>query len=159
MSNQLSAFFSSIEQSTPGIEWATFYLSGGGDDFAGFRELSVCINGEVDRRGGAKENEYDMPTGTPLENIVNDDVNQTAILDAVVPAGQALKCVDQGACGGILLIVTKKRAEPETIIIPLDWRGYSSGDDKWTFDVPAGFRGLMTQYENDEDEYLKAAIS
>lgn len=100
-----------------------------------------------------------MPTGTPLENIVNDDVNQTAILDAVVPAGQALKCVDQGACGGILLIVTKKRAEPETIIIPLDWRGYSSGDDKWTFDVPAGFRGLMTQYENDEDEYLKAAIS
>ena len=151
MSNQLSSIFSSIEESTPGIEWAAFYLSGGGDDFGGFRELIVCIDGEADRRGGAKENEYDTPTGTALENIVNAPENQSAILEAIVPEGQALKCTDSGACGGILLVVTKKRADSETITIPLDWRAYTSGDTKWTFTVPTNFRGMMTQYENEDE--------
>lgn len=159
MSNQLSAIFSSLEQSTPGIEWAAFYLSGGGDDFGGFREVQVCINGEADRRGGAKENEYDTPSGTALENIVNAPENQSAILEAIVPEGQALKCVDQGACGGILLVVLKKPPEAEPITIPLDWRPYSSGDAKWIFSVPSGFRGMMTQYENVEDENLKSEIT
>jgi len=151
MSNQLSTIFSSIEESTPRIEWAAFYLSGGGDDFGGFREVNVCINGESDRRGGAKENEYDTPTGTALESIVNAPDNQSAILEAIVPEGEALKCTDSGACGGILLMVTKRRAAFETITIPLDWRPYSSGETKWVFDVPANFRGMMTQYENEDE--------
>jgi hypothetical protein len=158
MSNQLSTIFSSIEESTPGIEWAAFYLSGGGDDFGGFRELIVCINGEADRRGGAKENDMDTPTGTDLENIVNAPENQSAIIEAIVSEGQALKCIDSGACGGILLVVTKKRASSETITIPLDWRYYSSGDTKWTFTVPANFRGMMTQYENVDDSSYAPAL-
>jgi len=151
MSNQLSTIFSSIEESTPGIEWATFYLSGGGDDFGGFRELIVCINGEADRRGGAKENDMDTPTGTALENIVNAPENLSSILGAIVPEGQELKCTDSGACGGILLVVIKKSTDSQAITIPLDWRAYSSGDTKWTFTVPANFRGMMTQYENEDD--------
>lgn len=71
MSNKLSDIFSSLEQIAPGIEWVAFYLSGYGDEFAGFRELDVCINGETARRGAAKESNSDSPNGTDLENVLN----------------------------------------------------------------------------------------
>jgi len=159
MSNELSAIFSSIEASAPGIEWAAFYLSGGSDDFSGFRELTVCIDGEAERRGGAKDNVYDVPVGTALEEIVNSHENQQAILDAIIPAGQSLNCAGPGACGGIFLIITKKHVQPETVTISLDWRNYAHSDVKWTFRVPAGFRGMMTQYENIEDESRESRIN
>ncbi len=158
MSNPLSRILSSIESSTQGVEWAAFFLSGGSDDFAGFRELNVCIDGNSARRGGAKENHWDIPSGTILENIVNDEENRSEILRAIIPSGQALKCVDRGGCEGVLLVITKRRADAETITIPLDWRPNASMDTRWVFDVPAGFRGLLIQYENFEECELSARI-
>jgi hypothetical protein len=159
MSNSLGTILTSIEEATPGTEWAAFYLSGGSDSFWGFRELDVCVNGEIGRRGTAKDSESDGPTGTDLENIVNASENQTAILDTIVPEGQALKCVDQGACGGILLAVTRRNSTERKIAIPLNWRGYDCGDHKWEFSVPANFRGLMIQYENIDDDEVKTEVS
>lgn len=153
MSNKLTDIFSSMEQSTPGIEWASFYLSGYGDEFAGFRELETCIDGEVARHGAAEDNEQIFPCGTDLENIVNSPENQPIILDAIVPAGHALKCVGQGSCSGLLLIVIKKRSDADCITVPGDelLKGLYARVSQWSFDVPAGFRGLMIRYENLED--------
>lgn len=151
MSNQLSTIFSSIEQSTPGIEWAAFYLSGHSDDFWGFRELDVCINGEPARRGLAKQNTSNEPAGTDLENLLNESGNQAAILDASVLDEYPLKCTENSACSGILLAVIKRSADERSITIPLNWRGFDCGDLKWEFKIPPGFRGLMIQYENVDD--------
>jgi hypothetical protein len=153
MSNKLSDIFSSLERSTPGLEWAAFYLSGYGDEFGGFREIETCIDGEAARRGAAQDNEQLYPCGTELENIVNSPENQPVILDAIVSAGHALKCVGQGSCSGLLLVVVKKRPDADCITVPGDelLKGLYARVSQWSFDVPAGFRGLMIRYENLED--------
>ena len=159
MSNQLSTIFSSIEKNTPGIEWAAFFLSGHSDDFSGFRELDVCINGETARRGAAKESNSDSPKGTDLENVLNKNGNQAAILDAIVLDEYPLKCTGNGACSGVLLAVVKRSTDERSVTIPLDWRGYDCGDLRWEFKIPANFRGFMIQYENVDDESLTSAVN
>lgn len=151
MSNELSTIFSSIEETSAGIEWAAFYLSGHSDDFWGFRELDVCINGETARRGLAKQNTSNEPTGTALENLLNENGNQSVILGAAVLYEYPLKCTENSACSGVLLAVIKRCADERSVTIPLNWRGFDCGDLKWEFKIPPGFRGLMIQYENVDD--------
>jgi hypothetical protein len=154
----LGDIFSKIEEVTPGIEWAAFFFCGAGDSLGGFRELETCINGDVARRGGAKENAYDFPCGTALENILNSPANQAAILEAVVPQDLPLRCVDQGSCEGVLLLVCRRPATLTEVAIPLDWRP-SEDETNWIFDVPAGFRGIMVNYESTDKLKNSAVLS
>lgn len=144
MKNHLSEIFSSLEAIEPGIEWAAFAFSGGADEFQGFGELDFCVNGKTSQSKSGK-----------LAALLNDDDNTSAILDAVVPESPGLFCVSPGSSAGFLLVVIKRSSTERLITIP----SHPSCFAESVFRVPPGFRGLMIDYENMEEDKLDLSFN
>ena len=145
-SKSIKSLIDALSEAQPDCRWASFYLSGGGDDFDGFQELDICLDGKIVRRPSKEELDNSHgPTGTDLDNIVNESDNQGLILERVLPKGEGLNCADTGWCRGCLLVVLKDSDKEESVSIAKEdsWGGYS-----WKFLIQPGFRGLMIDYYN-----------
>ena len=144
--NAMKILIESLSEAQPICRWASFYLSGGGDDFDGFQELDICLDGKIIRRASKEDlDNTHGPTGTDLDKIVNDSDHQALILEKVLPKGEGLNCADTGWCRGCLLIVLKESESEESVTIAKEdsWGGYS-----WNFQIQPGFRGLMIDFFN-----------
>jgi len=144
MKNHLSEIFSSLEEIEPGIEWAAFELSGGADEFQGFGELDVCVNGTTSQSKSGK-----------LAALLNNDDNTSAILDAIIPENSELLFVSPASSVGLLLVVIKRSSTERLITIP----SHPSCFAESVFRVPPGFRGLMIDYDNMQEDELALSFN